>query len=289
MKTPDVFGRIHPVSVGPACGVRDAVPLLPLTDLRDGQTGLVRHFMNGPPARWLDPLICSGFYYKPLTGCPVAGTLNIMKWTSFPPRRGLKQNVHVDRAKIAAGIRLVLEGLGEDPDREGLRDTPARVARFYAAFCRPPWTHTVPELLGTQFTVTYDHAVQVRRIPFVSLCEHHLLPFRGWVDVAYVPEGGRVVGLSKLARVVDAVAGRLQLQERLTEQIAEALSRTLEPRGVRVVVAAEHLCMTIRGVRKSGSYTVTEAVRGCYGKHQATSALFDDAFMHPEGQGPKML
>ena len=168
----------------------------------------------------------------------------------------------MDTRKIEEGVRLILEGVGEDPDREGLRETPARVARMYeevfAGLAQDPAVH---------FEKTFDEhcneMVLVRDIPMYSVCEHHLLPFHGAAHVGYIPgEDGRVTGLSKVARLVDGYARRPQVQERLTRQIADALVERLQCRGVLVVVEAEHLCMSVRGVRKPGSNTVTSAVRG---------------------------
>ncbi len=199
-------------------------------------------------------------------GCPAAGART-------PALAAASGHARVDTAKIRAGVQLILEGLGEDPSREGLRETPDRVTRFFQEFCRGPLAPAVQAPLARRFVVNYQQAVWVRDIRFVSLCEHHLLPFRGVVHVAYRPRGHAVTGLSKLARVVDAVAGRLQVQERLTEQIADALWTHLEPEGVWVVVEAEHLCMTIRGVSKPGSTTFTEAMRGCYRDPAERAAL----------------
>lgn len=166
----------------------------------------------------------------------------------------------VDRA--AAAIRELLAAVGEDPEREGLQDTPKRVARAYAEMLGG--MHIRPEqVLSTTFDIGHNEMVLVRDLELWSMCEHHLLPFTGVVHVGYIPgEAGRITGLSKLARLVDAYARRLQVQERLTSQVADSLVELLEPRGVLVVVEAEHLCMTMRGVRKAGAKTVTSAVRG---------------------------
>ncbi len=167
-----------------------------------------------------------------------------------------------DHARIEAAIREVLIGIGEDPDRDGLRDTPARVARAYAeAFAG--LGQDPAELLATTFDVGHDEMVLVRDIELYSMCEHHLLPFKGVAHIGYIPaENGRVTGLSKLARLVELYARRPQVQERLTVQIADAIVEHLNARGVIVVIEAEHFCMTMRGVRKPGSKTVTSAVRG---------------------------
>ena len=159
-------------------------------------------------------------------------------------------------------MRELLLAVGEDPDRDGLRGTPARVARTYAEMLAG--MHERPEdVLDTTFDLAHDELVLVRNIELWSLCEHHLVPFTGVAHVGYVPSAdGRIAGLSKLARLVEVYARRLQIQERLTAQVADALARTLTPRGVIVVIEAEHLCMTMRGVRKAGSRTVTSAMRG---------------------------
>ena len=169
----------------------------------------------------------------------------------------------MDHNKIEQGVRLMLEGMGEDPTREGLVDTPARVARALEECCGG--LHEDPaELFEVSFDAQCHDVVIVRDIPFYSVCEHHLLPFYGVAHVAYVPgEGGRVCGISKLARLVELYARRPQLQERLTSQIADALQEHLAPEGVLVVVEAEHMCMTMRGVAKPGSRTTTVAHRGC--------------------------
>jgi len=167
-----------------------------------------------------------------------------------------------DLERASAAVRELLAAVGEDPEREGLQDTPARVARAYAEMLAG--MHVRPEqVLSTTFDIGHNEMVLVRDLELWSMCEHHLLPFTGLVHVGYIPgEAGRITGLSKLARLVDAYAHRLQVQERLTTQVADSLVELLEPRGVLVVVEAEHLCMTMRGVRKAGAKTVTSAVRG---------------------------
>ena len=168
----------------------------------------------------------------------------------------------VDHPRIEAAVREILLAVGEDPDREGLRETPARVARMYAEMFGG--LHTDPrELLKKKFTQKYDEVVLVKDIGFASCCEHHLLPFTGKVHIAYMPKG-RIVGLSKLARVVEVLAHRPQVQERMTEELADLLVNELEPRGVAVIVEASHTCMTIRGVRKPGSLCTTSAMRGSF-------------------------
>lgn len=176
----------------------------------------------------------------------------------------------VDLDRISAAVREILIAIGEDPDRDGLLDTPARVARMYAEVFAgmrdDPSAH-----LQVVFEADHDEMVMVRDIALTSMCEHHLVPFMGKAHVAYIPgPDGRVTGLSKIARLVDAYAKRPQVQERLTAQIADELERTLQPRGVLVVIEAEHLCMSMRGVRKPGSTTVTSAVRGLFRESAAT-------------------
>jgi GTP cyclohydrolase IA len=167
-----------------------------------------------------------------------------------------------DYGKVERGVRLILEGIGEDLDREGLRETPARVARMWEEIT-VGLRHNPAEALKVMFEESHDEMVMVRDIPLYGLCEHHLTPFLGKAHVAYIPnEQGQVTGLSKLARLVDGLSRRPQLQERLTAQVADTLVRHLDPRGAMVVIEAEHLCMSMRGVRKPGAITVTSAVRG---------------------------
>ena len=168
----------------------------------------------------------------------------------------------VDLGRIEAAVREILLAVGEDPDRDGLLDTPARVARSYAEVFAG--LHTRPEdLLSTTFDIDHDELVIVRDIELYSTCEHHLVPFHGVAHVGYVPgKSGKVTGLSKLARLVDMFAKRPQVQERLTSQVADALVDQLDVAGVIVVIEAEHLCMSMRGVRKPGAKTITSAVRG---------------------------
>ena len=168
----------------------------------------------------------------------------------------------VDHARIEAAVREILLAVGEDPDRDGLRDTPARVARSYAEVFSG-LRQDASEVLGARFDVEHEEMIIVRDIALYSMCEHHLVPFHGVAHIGYVPgKDGRVVGLSKLARLVDVFARRPQVQERLTTQIAEALVDHLHPGGVMVVLEAEHLCMSMRGVRRPGARTTTSAVRG---------------------------
>ncbi|MEY2450763.1 MAG: cyclohydrolase [Acidimicrobiaceae bacterium] len=176
----------------------------------------------------------------------------------------------VDKPRIERAVREILEAIGEDPEREGLIDTPARVARMYEEIFEGMRVDP-SEYLQTQFETDHDEMVMVRDIPMYSACEHHLLPWIGKAHVAYIPsDDGRVTGLSKLARLVDAYAKRPQVQERLTSQIADELDRSLQPKGVMVVIEAEHLCMTMRGIRKPGASTVTSAVRGLFRQNVAT-------------------
>lgn len=190
----------------------------------------------------------------------------------FPAREvhdaGAVQTVDMDR--IAKAVREILYAIGEDPDRDGLRETPARVARMYAELFGglrlEPGRH-----LRKTFSEQYDELVLVRDIAFHSMCEHHLLPFIGVAHVGYLPRG-KVVGLSKLARVVEEVSRRPQVQERMTHQIADLLQQELDPKGVVVVLEAGHSCMTIRGIRKPGSLTITSAVRGLFKTNQSSRA-----------------
>jgi GTP cyclohydrolase I len=177
----------------------------------------------------------------------------------------------VDEQRAAAAVRELLIAIGEDPDRDGLQETPDRVARAWGELLAGQGAD-VSGVLGKTFDIAHDEMVLVKDIELVSTCEHHMLPFTGVAHVGYIPSGdGRVTGLSKLARLVDIYARRLQVQERLTTQIADALVEHLDARGVIVVVEAEHTCMTMRGVRKPGSRTVTSAVRGLL-RHPATRA-----------------
>lgn len=176
----------------------------------------------------------------------------------------------IDQPRIEAAVREILAAIGEDPTRDGLLDTPARVARMYAEICAG--MHQNPDdHLKTTFEAGHDEMVMVRDIPLYSICEHHLAPFIGKAHLTYIPaEDGRVIGLSKFSRLVDGYARRPQVQERLTSQIADALDASLQPKGVMVVIEAEHLCMSMRGVKQAGSTTVTSAVRGLYRTNVAT-------------------
>ncbi|MHB1777679.1 MAG: GTP cyclohydrolase I FolE [Acidimicrobiales bacterium] len=178
----------------------------------------------------------------------------------------------VDKERVARAVGELLAAIGEDPGRDGLVETPRRVASMYeelfAGLSDDPARH-----LTVTFAAEHDEMVMVREIPFASLCEHHLVPFIGRAHVAYIPaDDGRITGLSKLARLVDGFARRLQVQERMTTQIADAIESALSPRGVLVVVEAEHLCMSMRGVKKPGTLTVTSAVRGLFRRDVATRA-----------------
>ena len=188
----------------------------------------------------------------------------------FSLEPGNMERDEVDLRAIEGAVRTILKAIGEDPDRPGLEDTPRRVARMYremfAGLRLDPARH-----LRVSFPEEYDEMVLVRDISFTSMCEHHLLPFSGVAHVAYIPNG-RVTGLSKLARVVDEVARRPQVQERMTGQIADMVEQELDSQGVAVVVSAEHSCMSIRGIRKPGSRTVTSALRGVFKTNESSRA-----------------
>lgn len=174
----------------------------------------------------------------------------------------------IDHEKLLRAGRMILEAIGEDPEREGLRETPRRIARMYAEVFSG--LHQDPgESIGTFFTEEYDEVVLVKDIPFASMCEHHLLPFIGKAHTAYMPDG-KVLGISKLARVVDIFAKRPQVQERMTNQIADLIETLVQPKGVAVILEATHTCMSIRGVKKPGSSVLTSAMRGYFRKSIAT-------------------
>jgi GTP cyclohydrolase I len=175
----------------------------------------------------------------------------------------------VDMEKIASGVRLMLEGMGEDPDREGLLRTPERVAQFYAELTEGMWVDARSQIVPLPGD-SHDEMVIVKDISIASVCEHHLAPFVGKCHIAYIPKNGRIVGLSKLARIAEIFARRLQVQERLTQQVAETLFEELKPVGVMVVIEAEHTCMTLRGVKKPGAVTITSAVLGGFRKDPRT-------------------
>jgi GTP cyclohydrolase I len=198
------------------------------------------------------------------------GALGLDMGESSDVLRELHPERQFDREKVVAAVRSILEAIGEDPEREGLRRTPERVADMYheifAGIDQDPGA-----LLDVTFEADHDEMIMVRDIPLYSVCEHHLIPFVGRAHVAYIPnEQGHITGLSKLVRLVDLLAKRPQVQERLTTQIAEAIESALNPRGVLVVIEAEHLCMSMRGVRKPGSETVTSSVRGMFRRNSAT-------------------
>ncbi|MTH52182.1 GTP cyclohydrolase I FolE [Bacillus mangrovi] len=177
----------------------------------------------------------------------------------------------INQGKIEEAVKLILEAIGEDPEREGLLDTPKRVARMYTEIFSG-LNEDPSEHFKTIFGEDHEELVLIKDIPFYSMCEHHLVPFYGHAHVAYIPKGGRVTGLSKMARAVEAVAKRPQLQERITSTVADSILDTLDPHGVMVIVEAEHMCMTMRGVKKPGSKTITSAVRGVFQTDQAARA-----------------
>ncbi len=185
----------------------------------------------------------------------------------------------MDKEKIEKGTRLILEGIGENPDRPGLKDTPARVGRMMEELCYG--LHKDPaSVVSTFFQEDYKEMVVLDKIPFQSLCEHHLLPILGHASIVYMPKDKRVVGASKLARALEVASSRPQIQERLTSQVADVLMEKLDPYGVLVKINAEHLCMTIRGVKKPGTKMVTSAIRGKFKTDKAARdealALIDD-------------
>ncbi len=188
------------------------------------------------------------------------------------PERAPEDVPDFDHERAEAAVRELLHAIGEDPDREGLRETPARVARAYAELTQG-LRQTAHDVLTTTFDLGHEEMVLVRDIELWSMCEHHLVPFTGVAHVGYIPaETGKITGLSKLARLVDVYSKRPQVQERLTTQVADSLMEILDARGVIVVIEAEHLCMTMRGVKKAGARTITSAVRGAFLTHQATRA-----------------
>jgi GTP cyclohydrolase I len=183
-----------------------------------------------------------------------------------------KLGIGVDLERLERAVREILYAIGEDPDRDGLQRTPQRVAEMYAEICSGLHEDPSQHLVVT-FEANHDEMVLVRDIPLYSICEHHLAPFHGQAHVAYIPgDDGRITGLSKIARLVDGFAKRPQVQERLTTQIADAIVSVLQPRGAFVMIEAEHLCMSMRGVRKPGSLTLTSAVRGLFKDSAATRA-----------------
>ena len=178
----------------------------------------------------------------------------------------------VKKYKGEAAVKLLLEGMGEDVNREGLKETPARVARMYEELLSGMGA-SAKEHLSKTFEASDSQIVLERDITFYSICEHHLMPFFGKIHIAYIPDG-QVVGISKLARTVEVYAARLQIQERLTAEIADAIMENLRPKGVMVLVSAEHMCMTMRGVKKPGSQTVTAASRGLFDEDESLKSLF---------------
>jgi GTP cyclohydrolase I len=176
---------------------------------------------------------------------------------------GGNEMASVDYAKIETAVRMILEAVGEDPDREGVVETPKRVARMYEEIFSGI-NEDPKEYFNTVFGEEHEELVLVKDIQFYSVCEHHLVPFYGKAHVAYIPRNGKVTGLSKLARAVEAISKRPQLQERITSTIANSIMETLDPHGVMVILEAEHMCMTMRGVKKPGAKTVTSAVRGVF-------------------------
>ena len=176
---------------------------------------------------------------------------------------------NVDLKKIARGVKLILEGVGEEPGRPGLKDTPQRVALMFSEILGGLKENPAKQLQAIQ-SEKHDEMVLIKNIPLYSMCEHHLLPFAGVAHIAYIPKAGRIVGLSKIARVVDILSRRLQIQERLTKQIADLIMEHLKPLGVMVVIEAEHMCMSMRGAKKPKSSTVTSALRGSFRTKSAT-------------------
>lgn len=189
--------------------------------------------------------------------------------TRIAPNGSVDNGRPFDLGKIEQAVRMILEAIGEDPDRAGLQETPRRVAAAYQEILHGI-NRTIEDEINVYFDVGHDEMVLVRDIPFYSVCEHHLLPFFGNAHVAYVPDKGRITGLSKLARVVEVAAARPQVQERLTSQIADAIMERLQCRGVMVIIEAEHLCMTMRGIKKPGAVTVTSVVRGLFRENPKT-------------------
>ncbi len=184
----------------------------------------------------------------------------------------MKQLLGIDQERIARAVSDILEAIGEDPQREGLRETPRRIAQLYAELFSG-LSQDPRQVLSTGFAEAHQEMVILKNIPFYSLCEHHFLPFHGHAHVGYVPEG-RIVGASKIARAVDILAHRPQLQERLTGQIADSMMEGLNPDGVAVVIEAEHLCLTMRGVQKPGTVLVTSAIRGGFRRRAVTRSEF---------------
>jgi GTP cyclohydrolase I len=182
-------------------------------------------------------------------------------------------NLHMNKKKIEKGVKMILEGIGEDIDRPGIKDTPKRIADLYEEIFSGLQTPT-EEILRPIEGESHDEMVLLKDIPFYSVCEHHLLPFIGKAHVAYVPSGGKIVGLSKLAKAVEIFAKRPQVQERLTTQLADLIMEKLKPRGAMVIIDAEHLCLSMRGEKKPNARTVTSAVRGIFRSKESTRLEF---------------
>ncbi len=196
-------------------------------------------------------------------------TLIIYKCYNLKLPRKKSIGVLLNRKKIEKGIRIILEGIGEDPERAGLKNTPQRIAEMYEEIFSGLATPT-EEILKPIEGESHDEMVLLKDIPFYSICEHHLLPFIGKAHVAYIPSGGKIVGLSELAKAVEIFAKRPQVQERLTTQLADMIMKKLKPKGAMVVIDAEHLCLSMRGVKKPGARTITSAVRGMFRTRKST-------------------
>jgi GTP cyclohydrolase I len=179
----------------------------------------------------------------------------------------------MNKKKIEKGVRLILEGIGEDPERAGIKDTPRRIAELYEEIFSGLQTPT-EEILKPIKGESHDEMVILKDIPFYSVCEHHLLPFIGKAHIAYVPSGGKIVGLSKLARAMEIFAKRPQVQERLTTQLADLIMEKLKPKGAMVIIDAEHLCLSMRGIKKPNARTMTSAVRGIFRSKESTRIEF---------------
>jgi len=189
----------------------------------------------------------------------------------MPTPKRIPPSTLMNLAKIERGVRLILEGAGEDPKRPGIRATPTRVAHMFAEILGGIFENPEKHLEAIQHE-RHDEMVLIKNIPLYSMCEHHMLPFAGVAHIAYIPKDGRIVGLSKIARVVDGLSRRLQVQERLTKQIADLINEHLQPLGVMVVIEAEHMCMSMRGAKKPKAVTVTSAVRGSFRVNPMTRA-----------------
>lgn len=210
-------------------------------------------------------------FYQGIIPQRIQGSFQTMNTSDKSPEKNGKE-FQVDHARIQAAVREILLAVGEDPDRDGLKETPARVGRMYAEMFSG--LHKDPtHFLEKTFVQKYDEMVLVKNIKFQSMCEHHMLPFSGKAHIAYLPNG-KIVGLSKLARVVECLSRRPQVQERLTEDLADLLVKSLKARGVGVVIEASHSCMTIRGVRKPDSICTTSAMRGGFRDNNATRSEF---------------